>query len=47
MLKLNYLPVRGINIEVLGIPFYKMSENRFDVFAMGDHVRFGKEERPQ
>ena len=47
MLKLNYLPVPGINIEVIGIPFYKMSEYRFDLFDMGDHVRFGKEERPQ
>jgi hypothetical protein len=47
MLKLNYLPVPGINIEVIGIPFYKMSDYRFDLFDMGDHVRFGKEERPQ
>ena len=39
MLKLNYRPVSGINLELIGIPFYKMSNYRFDLFdlsSMGD-----------
>ncbi|MDR0763733.1 MAG: hypothetical protein LBF01_04485 [Bacteroidales bacterium] len=39
MLKLNYRPISGINLELTGIPFYKMSNYRFDLFdlsSMGD-----------
>jgi hypothetical protein len=43
MLTLNYYPVPGINLEVIGIPFYKMSDYRFDLFDMGDYVLFGKD----
>jgi len=34
MLKFNYRPVSGINLEWIGIPFYKMSNYRFDLFDL-------------
>ena len=36
LLKLNYRPVSGINLELIGIPFYKMSNYRFDLFDLSN-----------
>ena len=35
MLKMNYRPAIGIGLELIAIPFYKMSRYRFDLFDMG------------
>jgi len=36
MLKLNYRPAAGINLEWIGIPFYKKSNYRFDLFDLSN-----------
>ncbi len=35
MLKMHYRPVTGVGLELIAIPFYKMSRYRFDLFDMG------------
>jgi len=36
LLKFNYRPISGINLEFITIPFYKMSNYRFDLFDMSN-----------
>jgi hypothetical protein len=40
LLKLNYRPISGINLELIGIPFYRMSNYRFDLFDLSDMGNF-------
>ena len=44
MLKVNYRPVIGIGLEVIAIPFYKMSSYRFDLFDMSGFDMSGLEQ---
>ncbi|MDD4920761.1 MAG: hypothetical protein PHX94_08705 [Bacteroidales bacterium] len=36
MLKMQYRPLPGVDLELVAIPFYKMSSYRFDLFDMGE-----------
>jgi len=47
MFRLNYRPVSGMKIELIGIPFYKMSVYRFDLIQMGDFVSIGEDIIPE
>lgn len=47
MLRMNYRPVSGMKIEFIGIPFYKMSVYRFNLFQMGDFVHVGEDIVPE
>ncbi len=38
MLRVNIRPLPGMSIELIGIPFYKMSDYRFDLFELGSNV---------
>ncbi|HQB64030.1 MAG TPA: hypothetical protein PLL21_06565, partial [Sedimentibacter sp.] len=44
MLKVDYRPVIGIGLEVIAIPFYKMSRYRFDLFDMSGFDMSGLEQ---
>ena len=41
LLKFNYRPIPGINLELIGIPFYSMSNYRFDLFDLSDMGNIG------
>lgn len=47
MLRLNYKPVPGINLEIIGIPFAKMSDYRYDLISLADNVVIGEDILPE
>ncbi|MCZ2416800.1 MAG: hypothetical protein LC132_04500, partial [Burkholderiales bacterium] len=50
MLKMQYRPLPGIDLELVAIPFYKMSDYRFDLFDMGElgnYLLFGDDMLPE
>jgi len=46
MFKLNYKPFPGINLELIGIPFTKMSDYRYDLISLSDNVLIGDDILP-
>ncbi len=40
MLRFNYRFIPSIELELIGIPFYRESNYRYDLFALGDNVSF-------
>ncbi len=50
MLKMQYRPLPGVDLELVAIPFYKMSSYRFDLFDMGElgkYLLFGDDMLPE
>lgn len=46
MLRMKYRIIPEIEVDLVGIPYYAMSNYRYDLFDLGDQVFFGKDILP-